>query len=331
MARRVWAFLGLAFGLSWIIWIAAQALGGGPGSGEYILAFGAAGPAAAAIFLSRNGEAHRDGRLVWRITSFIVVWLLAWFVYLANDSLRGIRPSYQYYWLIVGGLALLPAWVVSRAFARDSGVRQLMRTFISARDWRWPAVGFLFFPAILLIPAAIVRLLGGALTWPQHRDSPWAYVSYGGIFFLNSFLFTAVLEEPGWRGFLLPRLQSRFSPLLASILVWLPWALWHAPLDISGGLAHSPMAYLQIRVIFLIPIAIIFTWLFNRSGGNLLSVALFHAGMNTFPFVLPYAPKMLGLIFVWASYVIFADRMWRRSKEAVAPADALPAAPEAAR
>lgn len=33
--------------------------------------------------------------------------------------------------------------------------------------------------------------------------------------------------------------------------------------------------------------------------------------MNTFPFVLPYAPKMLALIFVVAIYVVIAQRMWR--------------------
>ena len=72
------------------------------------------------------------------------------------------------------------------------------------------------------------------------------------------------------------------------------------------------MTYVQVRVIFLIAIAIILTWLYNRSGGDLLSVAFFHAGMNTFPFVLPYAPKMLVLVFVWALYVIVSQRMWRQ-------------------
>ena len=70
-------------------------------------------------------------------------------------------------------------------------------------------------------------------------------------------------------------------------------------------------------MVFLMPIAIILTWLCNRSGGSLLAVALFHAGMNTFPFVLPYAPKMLALIFVVAAYVIFAQRMWRRETAAL--------------
>jgi membrane protease YdiL (CAAX protease family) len=52
-------------------------------------------------------------------------------------------------------------------------------------------------------------------------------VEFGYAFFVGG----GVSEEPGWRGFLLPRLQDRFSPLVASLLVWFPWALWHAPLD----------------------------------------------------------------------------------------------------
>jgi len=319
MTKRIWAFLGLAFALSWITWLTAIGFGAAPGGGEYILAFGTAGPALAAIFLSRSGQASSDRRSALRVLSFVMVWPLAWWVYAENDSLRGIHPSSQMtYRMAVALLACLSAWVVSGSFSRDSGVRQLLRTFLQPRTFLWPCVGLLFFPAILMVPAAIVRFFGGALALPPHRDSPWGYLFQGTIAFLNALLFTAILEEPGWRGFLLPHLQKKFSPLLASLLVWLPWSLWHAPLDFSGGLGRSLMTYVQVRVIFLLPIAIILTWLYNRSGGDLLAVAFFHAGMNTFPFVLPYAPKMLGLIFVWALYVVVSQRMWRQYSAPIA-------------
>jgi len=87
--------------------------------------------------------------------------------------------------------------------------------------------------------------------------------------------------------------------------------LWHIPLDVSGNVARNWLFYLQIRVLFAIPMALIFTWLYNRSAGNLLSVAIFHAGMNTFPFVLPYSPPTLGLMILFAVCVVFSDRMWR--------------------
>jgi membrane protease YdiL (CAAX protease family) len=313
MAKRIWTFLVFAFAFSWITWFTALRFGAAPVAGEYILAFGAAGPAFAAILLSRRSQPSSDHRPVLRVLCFVMVWPLAWLVYLENDSVRGIHPSSpMIYRMVVGLLAFASAWIISGSFSRDSGVRQLLRTLLCPRTFLWPCVGLLFFPAILVIPAAVVKFFGGALVLPPHRDSSWTYLFQATIAFLNAVLFTAVLEEPGWRGFFLPHLQRKFSPLLASLLVWLPWSLWHAPLDFSSVLGRSWMTYVEVRVIFLIPIAITLTWLYNRSGGDLLSVAFFHAGMNTFPFVLPYAPKMLVLVFVWALFVIISQRMWRR-------------------
>jgi membrane protease YdiL (CAAX protease family) len=310
--KPIWFFLLLTYAASWLIWIISRKLGAGPGVGEYILAFGAAGPAVAAIFLSRSGQLSTAERLPLRLLSFAVIWLFAWVIYVANDKLRGIQaPSSISYYLIVGLLATIPAWILSGAFTRDSGVPELLQTLVHPSNWRWQAIAFFFFPAILLTPAAVAHLLGAPLAWPRHRPAVWISSIYAGVFFLDNFLFTAVLEEPGWRGFLLPQLQKRFSPLLASLFVWFPWALWHAPLDFSGGVGRSWMNYLQVRVVFFVFVAILFTWLYNRSGGNLLAVAIFHAGMNTFPFILPYFPPALGLIILFAIIVIFTDRMWR--------------------
>lgn len=320
MKKQIWPFLILTYALSWLIWITALKLGAGVGSAEYILAFGTAGPAIAAILLSRRGQGEVTEHLPARLFSFAVLWLFAAAIYIANDKLRGIHAASSIrYYLLVALLAMIPAWILSGAFTRDSGVRELLHTLVHPANWRWQAVAFFFLPAILLSSAPIVHRFGGTLVWPPHRATIWLSAAYGGIFFLNNFLFTAALEEPGWRGFLLPRLQQRFSPLLASLLVWLPWALWHAPLDFSGGIGRSWMSYLQIRVILFLPVAIILTWLYNRSGGNLLTVTIFHAAMNTFPFVLPSAPKAFGLVILFAIIVIFTDRMWRLRPDVSVP------------
>jgi hypothetical protein len=67
-----------------------------------------------------------------------------------------------------------------------------------------------------------------------------------------------------------------------------------------------------IRVVFLMPMTIILAWFYNRCGANLLTVVIFHAAMNTFPFLLPNYPPAYALVILFAIAVIFTDRMWRR-------------------
>ena len=324
MQRRIWLYLLLTYAFTWLIWITAQVFGVGPDHGEYIAAFGTAGPALAAVFLSRRGAQDDAGdRFSSRLLTFTLLWLFAWFIYLANDKLRGVHPTSSLsYYLLVGLLAAIPAWILSGAFTRDPRVRQLLRSVVHPTNWRWQAAAFFFWPALLLIPATIAYLAHQPLTHPQPRGTLQFSAAYAGISFLNNFLFTAALEEPGWRGFLLPRLQQRFSPLVASLLVWFPWALWHAPLDFHKPFRFTLVSYLLIRVVFLIPITILLTWFYNRSASNLLTAIIFHAAMNTFPFVLPYYQPAFALVILFAVVAIFVDRMWRRLPDsAAAPAD----------
>ena len=311
MKRQVWLDLILAYASSWLVWITAGYFGVGPDHGEYIAAFGVTGPALAAVILSRRGPDAAGERRSTRLLSFAVLWLFAWSVYVASDKLRGIHaPISVFYYVTVGLLAAIPAWILSGAFTRDPGVRELLHALVYPGNWRWQAASFFFWPLILLVPAAIAHIFHQPLAWPQHRDTIWLSTAYGGVSFLNNFLFTAALEEPGWRGFLLPRLQQRFSPLLASLLVWFPWALWHAPLDFHRPFRFTLVNYLLIRVLFLIPITIILTWFYNRSGANLLTAVIFHAAMNTYPSLLPYYPPAYVLVILFAIIVIFTDHMW---------------------
>jgi hypothetical protein len=95
--------------------------------------------------------------------------------------------------------------------------------------------------------------------------------------------------------------------------VWFPWAFWHAPLDFHRPARLTLLTYLLIRVVYLIPITIILTWFYNRPSCTLLTTIIFHAGMSTFPFVLPDYQPAFALVILFAIAVIFADRMWRRS------------------
>jgi uncharacterized protein len=302
----VWIYLVLAFSFSWAAWILAIKLH----AREEFLSFGTAGPAFAAIFLSRLRQ-HASSRQWLRVATFLLLLVLCWIVLSWHYSWRG-SPDLSFGrdpWLIAP--AILPAWIISGVFSKDSGVRSFLRRLLHAPS-RWSLIALLFFPALLLVPAWIAHRFHQPLIVPEKEGSAAASVASASVFFLFNIFFVAVLEEPGWRGFLLDRLQQRWSPLMASLMVWLPWALWHAPLDYFRPVRFSLSVYLQLRVAFLIPIVIILTWLYNRSGRSIQATAIFHASMNTFPFILPHFAPGFGLLFVFAFYAVIADRMWRR-------------------
>jgi membrane protease YdiL (CAAX protease family) len=85
----------------------------------------------------------------------------------------------------------------------------------------------------------------------------------------------------GWRGFALPRLQHRFSPLIAALILAALWALWHLPLFfvIATYRALGVAEYVGF-VIGLSCGAIVLTWLYNRRGGSILLAAVWHGVYN---------------------------------------------------
>ena len=76
-------------------------------------------------------------------------------------------------------------------------------------------------------------------------------------------------EEPGWRGFAMPRLLARYSALTASLVLGFVWAAWHLPLAFVDDLTVSG----SINVVVA---ASVFTWLYQNTRGSVLLAILMH-------------------------------------------------------
>lgn len=103
-------------------------------------------------------------------------------------------------------------------------------------------------------------------------------------------LFTLLLgggqEELGWRGFALPRLQTTYSALTASLLLGSGWAIWHLPLFLMGAPRNQTGSFV-LYAILIVGFSVVLTWCYNSTGGSVLLTMILHASMNSSGTLLP--------------------------------------------
>jgi uncharacterized protein len=110
----------------------------------------------------------------------------------------------------------------------------------------------------------------------------------------------ALLEEIGWRGFALRRLLDQYSPFAATLMVGIPWALLHFALFVFFEPSVSPAAEGLTVFVFAFPL----TWIFVKSGRNVLVATVAHSSLNAFAFIGANIPPAQVLWYVVASGTI---------------------------
>ena len=106
----------------------------------------------------------------------------------------------------------------------------------------------------------------------------WSILISIAVYNYSTLLGGPLGEEPGWRGYALPRLEARVGPIRASLLVGLLWACWHAPLFMIPGWTSSPP---WVYVLFLTGLSLILTWGANVARFGVVTPIAMHAAFNT--------------------------------------------------
>jgi membrane protease YdiL (CAAX protease family) len=98
-------------------------------------------------------------------------------------------------------------------------------------------------------------------------------------------LIAGLMEEIGWRGFLLPHLLKKFSPFIATLLLGLTWGgLWHGYADyfgLGGRGITSLILIILLGPILLTAWSFIITWVYERTQGSLLIAFFMHASISS--------------------------------------------------
>ncbi len=210
------------------------------------------------------------------------------------------------------GPSLVAYWLLRRSGGPDA-VRPIGRRY---KHWRisfhWYLVAALLVPAIQLAGL----LIGGFLRGNQlvEPSSPLgqilADIGLVGLIALFPVIIVAqlpsspLLEEFGWRGFALPRLQDRYSALTSSAILGLLWGIWHLPLTLAYG---DPIVPFLLKIT---AISVLITWVFNNTCGSMLLAMLCHASLNAS--IVPFSneaarwPSVILAITVAAAIIVFA-------------------------
>jgi membrane protease YdiL (CAAX protease family) len=149
-----------------------------------------------------------------------------------------------------------------------------LKTFFSRIvRWRvgiqWYAIA-IFLPVALRLGAFGLNILSGASVSPSFQWPEW-----GDLIFemLIVFFIVAMGEEPGFRGFALPRMLAVRTAVSASLILGVLHAIWHLPLFILG---QEP----PIKILLIISAWVFVTWIFNHTNGSVFIVMILHTAVN---------------------------------------------------
>ena len=198
------------------------------------------------------------------VVFFVTAFCWAWAVFIPLAYFRGPME-----WTILATMAptvavLVAQWTVAgnlRAVRLWTG---WLRVFgASAIGVALIVLAFVVFPVV---------------TTTDPRPLHWSILLSTSVFNYSTLLGGPLFEEPGWRGFALPRLEARFHPVVASVVLSVVWAAWHLPLFFYPGWSSaSPLQYLAI----VVGAGVLLAFGANLARFAVVTPILMHAMFNT--------------------------------------------------
>ena len=197
------------------------------------------------------------------IAFFVLAYLLTWWIY----PVLQISPLLGIFGLFGPALA---AMIMAAVTGGKAGLKALL-----SRAARW-RVGVPWYVIALGLPT-VLSLLTAALAYLFGASK---VLQVGALSIFDVVLFILVVgEELGWRGYALPLLLEKRSPITASLILGVVWGLWHLPTFLVPGTPQYGLP-LTAFVLLTIEYSILMTWVFLRTLGSVLIATLFHGAIN---------------------------------------------------
>lgn len=218
---------------------------------------------------------------------FIIAYAFSWILSIPFilSEWGVLRGNYQAVFAIKSFGPFVASFLMTYILEGKEGMKRLkMRIKQTRASW----LVYLFI--LLGIPVLIIL---GIILQPGKMASfqgftPVLFISYPLAFAAVFFGGGPLGEEPGWRGFALPRMQKSYGPLLGTLLLGIVWTCWHLPDFLTSAQGGGPgtgfsafLSNFPIFMVLVIELAILLTWVYNRTKGSVFISTLVHASVNT--------------------------------------------------
>ncbi len=213
---------------------------------------------------------------------YVFLFLLGWPVQILDAlASHGLAPKPPAFLTVVTGLTpAIATIIVTAILAGRVGVKDLFRRFLIWRvGIQWYVVGLFLLAGVILGGIGLHLLFGGAMPEMPITGAPVSLILFA---FTVTVIIGALVntEEIAWRGFALPRLQSRYGALTAALFIAIPESLFHLPHFWNLDSIFYQNVGLFWFTAFTVAIVFIYTYIFNKTNGSLLIVTLLHASQN---------------------------------------------------
>ena len=130
--------------------------------------------------------------------------------------------------------------------------------------------------AIILLLAPTINLVAALLSGYCHSASFFSNRLPHLFLLILVVPIAPLLEELGWRGYVLDRLQEKYTALVSSLILGVVWFFWHFPAFFLPGSVFSAMPIgspaFWLYTVTLIVLSIFFTWIYNNTNRSTLQL-----------------------------------------------------------
>lgn len=260
--------------------------------------------------ISQNGEQDRKTRFTPLILFFSLTFIISWSwtvlvynlpdIYYAQNfiSITGIFAT-----LFVSIQAFAPtiaALITTIGYEGKTGLCQYLKSLLNFRvKYYWYLLVFLLPVFVYSLPIIINIGFGNPSNLDYFDTNLWGITS--STIIANIF-FAGIAEEPGWRGYALPKMNLNFKPIISGITIGIIWAFWHLLHYILGSRDWStfPQFIFTVTVI-----SCIYTWIYLKTKSIPLMI-IFHVmhNLSNSVFINYHNPIFGGVIYFTILIVI---------------------------